>query len=92
MTGVANFLLEDDMWIAVALIGVVVIYTVILYNGFVALRNRSRNAWADIDVKLKRRHDLVCGTWWRRQSSGSSFWSGGSGFSGGSSGGGGGWW
>ena len=29
------------------------------YNGLVRLRNQLRNAWADIDVQLKRRHDLV---------------------------------
>jgi LemA protein len=30
-----------------------------LYNGLVQLRVRSDNAWSDIDVQLKRRHDLV---------------------------------
>ena len=30
-----------------------------IYNGLVSLRNRSANAWADIEVQLKRRHDLV---------------------------------
>src|SRR5581483_1810681 len=30
-----------------------------LYNGLVGLRNQVRNAWAQIDVQLKRRHDLV---------------------------------
>lgn len=30
-----------------------------LYNAFVSRRNRVRTAWADIDVQLKRRHDLV---------------------------------
>lgn len=30
-----------------------------LYNGLVALRQRVRNAWAQIDVQLKRRHDLI---------------------------------
>jgi len=31
----------------------------VTYNGFVSLRNRAKNAWSDIDVQLKRRHDLV---------------------------------
>ena len=32
---------------------------VAIYNGLVALRAQASNAWADIDVQLKRRHDLV---------------------------------
>jgi LemA protein len=32
---------------------------VVLYNRLVRLRNGSENAWSDIDVQLKRRHDLV---------------------------------
>jgi LemA protein len=30
-----------------------------IYNRLVMLRNREQNAWSDIDVQLKRRHDLV---------------------------------
>ena len=30
-----------------------------LYNGLVQLRNQAKNAWAQIDVQLKRRHDLI---------------------------------
>lgn len=37
----------------------VAVWAVIAYNGFVRLRNQVRTAWADIDVQLKRRHDLV---------------------------------
>ncbi|MDO8682729.1 MAG: LemA family protein [Armatimonadota bacterium] len=48
------------MWlIPIAAIGLIVIWVVATYNGFVTLRNRANNAWADIDVQLKRRHDLV---------------------------------
>lgn len=39
--------------VLVALVGVV------LYNGLVSSRNRVDNAWAQIDVQLKRRHDLI---------------------------------
>lgn len=35
------------------------LWTVALYNGLVALRNRYRNAYAQIDVQLKRRYDLI---------------------------------
>lgn len=37
----------------------VVLWLVITYNGFVRLRNRAKEAWADIDVQLKRRYDLI---------------------------------
>lgn len=36
-----------------------VIWIVSAFNSLVALRNRVRNAWAEIDVQLKRRHDLI---------------------------------
>ncbi len=36
-----------------------VIWVVAMYNGLVALRNTTQNAWAQIDVQLKRRHDLI---------------------------------
>jgi LemA protein len=48
------------MLIALAIIAAIIIaYVAITYNKLVSLRNRARNAWADIDVHLKRRHDLV---------------------------------
>ncbi|KKL20213.1 hypothetical protein LCGC14_2457700, partial [marine sediment metagenome] len=43
-------------------IGIVVILLIMMastYNGLVRLRNRVKNAWAQIDVQLKRRHDLI---------------------------------
>lgn len=41
------------------LIGVVIAWIVAMYNGLVDLRNRFKNAFAQIDVQLKRRHDLI---------------------------------
>ena len=46
-------------WVAIAVAGIAVIWVVSAFNGLVALRNRVRNAWAEIDVQLKRRHDLI---------------------------------
>ena len=43
-------------------IGVVVLigfFFIMTYNGLVRLRNQVKNAWAQIDVQLKRRHDLI---------------------------------
>jgi len=37
----------------------IVLWIVSLYNGFVQLRTRAEEAWADIDVQLKRRYDLI---------------------------------
>jgi LemA protein len=39
--------------------GIVVLYLVLVFNGLVRLRMLSHNAYADIDVQLKRRHDLI---------------------------------
>ncbi len=49
------------VWVIVtlAVVAVVAIALVILYNRFVRLRNRVDNAWAQIEVQLKRRHDLI---------------------------------
>jgi LemA protein len=38
---------------------VLVIYIIALYNGLVRARNAVKNAWSQIDVQLKRRHDLI---------------------------------
>ena len=42
--------------VIVVLVG---LYAVFSYNGLVSLRNRIENAWAQIDVQLKRRYDLI---------------------------------
>src|SRR3954464_13776833 len=45
--------------IIVAVIVVIALWVMGVYNGLVGKRNRVRNAWAQIDVQLKRRHDLI---------------------------------
>ena len=40
-------------------LGVLVLWAVFIYNGFVSLINRAKEAWADIEVQLKRRYDLI---------------------------------
>jgi len=47
------------MWIIIGIAAVILFYIMYTYNSFASLRNRARNAWADIDVQLKRRHDLI---------------------------------
>ena len=46
-------------FVIVALILVVVLFFIGLYNSLVKVRNQVRNAWKQIDVQLKRRHDLI---------------------------------
>ncbi len=45
--------------ILIALVVVLLLYVVVTYNGLVRLRNRIENAWAQIDVQLRRRYDLI---------------------------------
>jgi len=45
--------------IFVIVVAVVAIYAVQIYNSLVRLRNQVKNAWSQIDVQLKRRHDLI---------------------------------
>lgn len=45
--------------VILALLAVVVAFAIGAYNGLVALRNRFKNAFAQIDVQLKRRYDLI---------------------------------
>ena len=52
-------------YILFGILGIVVIWFIAIYNGFVRLVNRVKEAWADIDVQLKRRYDLIR-TWWKR--------------------------
>lgn len=45
--------------IALAVIGVIIIWAILVYNGLVTLKNQVENAWRQIDVQLKRRYDLI---------------------------------
>lgn len=46
-------------WIVLAVLVALVVYVISIYNGLVALRNRVRNAFSQIDVQLQRRYDLI---------------------------------
>ena len=46
-------------WIVLAVAVLLVAWVIALYNGLVGLRNRFKNAFAQIDVQLKRRYDLI---------------------------------
>jgi LemA protein len=46
-------------WIVIAIVIIVVGWLFLTYNGLVTARNRTQEAWSEIDVELKRRHDLI---------------------------------
>lgn len=46
-------------WVVLGVIAVIVIWAISIYNGLIALRQRTNQAFADIDVQLKQRHDLI---------------------------------
>ncbi len=47
------------MYIALAILAVVAVYAIVVYNGLVKSRQMTEEAWSGIDVQLKRRADLV---------------------------------
>lgn len=49
----------DLNWILVGIIAAAVFYVIFAYNRFVKLTQQAKEAWADIDVQLKRRYDLI---------------------------------
>ncbi len=47
------------VYIIIGIVVLLLLLFIFTYNGLVRLRNQVRNAWAQIDVQLKRRHDLI---------------------------------
>ncbi len=47
------------LYIVLAVLVAFVLFLIFKYNGFVTLKTRAQEAWADIDVQLKRRYDLI---------------------------------
>jgi LemA protein len=47
------------IWIVLIIIAVFVFVVVGIYNSLITLRNRADNAWAQVDVQLRRRYDLI---------------------------------
>jgi LemA protein len=46
-------------WIFIGVVGFLIVLAVFIYNGLITLRQRVNQAFADIDVQLKQRHDLI---------------------------------
>jgi len=49
----------NNIWIILGIVAVLIIWYIVLNNKLVALKNNRENAFADIDVQLKQRHDLI---------------------------------
>jgi len=47
------------MEILIGIIVIIALWFIFAYNGFVRLNNRTKEAWSDIDIQLKRRYDLI---------------------------------
>jgi LemA protein len=47
------------VWVIVGIVVILIITFIAIYNSLVRLRNQVKNAWAQIDVQLKRRYDLI---------------------------------
>ena len=47
------------VYVVIGIVVILVIIVIAMYNGLVRLRNQVKNAWAQIDVQLKRRYDLI---------------------------------
>lgn len=48
-----------SFWIVIAVLAAIAFYVIAMYNNFVKLTQRAKEAWADIDTQLKRRYDLI---------------------------------
>lgn len=51
--------MSTAVWIIIIAIAAIVLWFIAVYNGLIRLRNQTKEAWADIDVQLKRRYDLI---------------------------------
>ena len=51
--------MSTTAWVILGIIAVLVIWAIMIYNGLVAMGQRVNQAFADVDVQLKQRHDLI---------------------------------
>lgn len=47
------------LWILLGIVAALIVWIIVIYNGLVAMRQRANQSFADIDVQLKQRHDLI---------------------------------
>ena len=51
--------MDTGLYVVVGIVVVIVLWAVLTYNALVQIKNQVANAWRQIDVQLKRRHDLI---------------------------------
>ncbi len=51
--------MSTSTWIVLGVIAALIVWVIMIYNGLVAMRQRVNQSFADIDVQLKQRHDLI---------------------------------
>ncbi|MEX1123619.1 MAG: LemA family protein, partial [Patescibacteria group bacterium] len=51
--------MSTTWWIIIGIAGVLVLWLIGVFNALIRLKNRTEEAWSDIDVQLKRRYDLI---------------------------------
>ena len=57
--GIFSFNTMTILWGILIVVAVIAVWLISVYNGLIKLRNRTDEAWSDIDVQLKRRYDLI---------------------------------
>ena len=51
--------MENLLWVILAIVAVIILWLIFVFNSLIRLKNRTQEAFSDIDVQLKRRHDLI---------------------------------
>ena len=51
--------MDTGFYVVIGIVAVLLVWGVAIYNGLVRVKNQVANAWRQIDVQLKRRHDLI---------------------------------
>lgn len=51
--------MQNPIWYIIIVVVVIVLWLIGVYNALIRLKNRTDEAWSDIDVQLKRRYDLI---------------------------------
>jgi len=47
------------IYVVIGIVGVMILWVIAKYNALITLRNQTTNGWKQIDIQLKRRHDLI---------------------------------
>jgi len=51
--------METTLWVVLAIIVLIILWLIFVFNSLIRLKNRTQEAFSDIDVQLKRRHNLI---------------------------------